>query len=269
MKLNKHISSWIILCLVLVQMMESCTSEKAPEPIDCNSNPVNIQSITSSEATCGLDDGTLTITANGGSGDFMYSINGTDFQAQNTFQNLIAGNYSVIVKDVNECTATGSGIVESSAGITVNAEVTSEAGCDTNNGVISVSASGGQSPYQYRLADGSYQEEGSFSDLVAGTYIVFAQDGNGCETSTSVDIIAGTSLDTDVMPIITNSCAVSGCHDGNSGIPDWTNKNNVIMSAANIKTRTGNGTMPPGDRSITDEEIQNIACWVDDGAENN
>lgn len=255
--------------LLITILLESCSSEQAPDPVDCNVNPVNIQSITSTEATCGLEDGKLTVSVNGGSGDYMYSINGVDFQSSNVFGNLGAGNYSVTVMDANECSDTGSGIVESSSGLEMNVDISTVAGCETENGVLSVEVTGGAAPYQYRLDDGSFQDQPEFSGLASGLYLLMAQDANGCLVSSTVEMVNGTSLMDEVMPIITANCAVSGCHDGNSGIISWANKNNVIANAANIRTRTGNGTMPPAGRSITDEEIQTIACWVDDGAEDN
>ncbi|MBS0000832.1 MAG: hypothetical protein KFF73_17755 [Cyclobacteriaceae bacterium] len=257
-----------LVCLGSI-LLEGCSSESEPDPVNCNANPVSIVSVSSMEATCGVDDGSLTISASGGSGDYTYSINGTDFQSSATFQNLGAGNYTVTARDVNECSASGSAIIESTSGITLTAEVTSVAGCDSNNGELSVDVSGGEAPYQYKLDDGSFQDNAVFSGLEAGSYTVFARDVNGCLVTSPVEVKHGTSLEDEVMTIITANCAISGCHDGNSGIPDWSNMNNVIANATNIKNLTGNGTMPPEGRSITDEEISTIACWVDDGAADN
>lgn len=269
MKNLKLINYGILLGYLATIILEGCSSDKAPDPVDCNVNPVNIQSIASTEATCGIDDGKLTISAEGGSGDFMYSINGTDFQSSNIFENLGAGNYTVSVMDANECSTTGSGIVESSSGLLMTVDLSAVAGCDTENGILSVEVTGGEPPYQYRLDNGSFQDTPGFAGLAAGSHTIMAQDANGCLVANSVEMINGTSLMDDVMPIITANCAVSGCHDGSSGIISWANKNNVIANAANIGTRTGNGTMPPAGRSISDEEIQTIACWVDDGADDN
>jgi len=269
MKKKRLITIGILAGLLITMLLNGCSSEKAPEPVDCNSNPVNIQSISSTEASCGLEDGKLTVSVNGGSGNYMYSINGTDFQSSNLFEDLGAGNYSVMVMDANECSAAGSAMVESSSGLEINVDISTVAGCETENGVISVEVMGGMTPYQYRLDDGSFQDQPEFTGLASGSYTLMAQDANGCLVSSTVEMVSGTSLMDEVMPIITANCAVSGCHDGNSGVISWADANNVIANAVNIKTRTGNGTMPPGDRTITDDEIQTIACWVDDGAENN
>lgn len=79
------------------------------------------------------------------------------------------------------------------------------------------------------------------------------------------------SLSGDVLPIIQANCAIEGCHVTGTGLPDYTSKQTVLELASRIKTRTGNGTMPPANAptSLTLEEINTIACWVDQGAEDN
>ncbi len=259
----------IAVAVVMIVLINSCSSENEPEPVDCSVNPVTIENTTSSTATCGVNDGSLTVTASGGSGNYTYSINGEDFQSENTFENLQAGNYSVTVMDMNECTASVQVTIESEAGMIITAENTAEAGCGTSMGEITVDVSGGASPYQYKTEQSSFQNDNTLANLAAGEYTVVAQEANGCEITTTVTVLSGTSLEDDVMPILTTNCAISGCHDGNSGLPDWSDKTSVISNAGNIKNRTGDGSMPPGGRSITDEEIQTIACWVDDGAPDN
>ena len=48
--------------------------------------------------------GTITITGSGGTGGYMYSIDGTNYQVANTFTGLLAGSYTALVKDANGCT---------------------------------------------------------------------------------------------------------------------------------------------------------------------
>jgi len=55
-------------------------------------------------ATCnGGNDGTITVTATGGTAPYQYSSNGTSFQASNVL-NVGPGTYSATVKDANGCT---------------------------------------------------------------------------------------------------------------------------------------------------------------------
>jgi len=61
---------------------------------------LSIDSVSITDATeIGGTDGSLEITASGGDGSYEYSINGTDYQASNTFTGLAAGTYTVYVRD--------------------------------------------------------------------------------------------------------------------------------------------------------------------------
>ena len=75
----------------------------------------------------------------------------------------------------------------------------------------------------------------------------------------------------DIRPILDTNCQIAGCHGSDPNTPSWATYATVSANAAAIKTNTGNKTMPPASsgRSLTDEEIQKIADWVDDGAQNN
>ena len=78
-------------------------------------------------ATCPNNDGTISITAGGGTPAYQYSINnGINYQAGNTFNNLPSGNYNNIkVKDANGC------ITNISAVVTLNDTMRLELGPDS------------------------------------------------------------------------------------------------------------------------------------------
>lgn len=59
----------------------------------------------SSPATCGLNDGTITATATGGTLPLTYSKDGITFQVSNIFTGLAAGPYTITVRDARGCTA--------------------------------------------------------------------------------------------------------------------------------------------------------------------
>ena len=54
----------------------------------------------------GLSDGDILLSANGGAAGFTYSIDGNNFQTSGSFNGLSAGNFTVVYKDTNGCTAT-------------------------------------------------------------------------------------------------------------------------------------------------------------------
>ncbi|MFZ4785298.1 MAG: hypothetical protein ACOYLH_07450, partial [Flavobacteriales bacterium] len=57
-----------------------------------------------SDISCnGANDGSLVINATGGAGDYTYSIDGVNYDSNNTFEDLTFGPYSVFVMDANGC----------------------------------------------------------------------------------------------------------------------------------------------------------------------
>ncbi|MEZ4954942.1 MAG: M12 family metallo-peptidase [Saprospiraceae bacterium] len=58
-----------------------------------------------------VDMNNLTANGSGGTGDLMYSINGTDFQSAPAFTDLPNGTYTITVMDENGCLATSGDVV--------------------------------------------------------------------------------------------------------------------------------------------------------------
>jgi hypothetical protein len=71
---------------------------------------VGSSGITSSTPCLNVPNGSLTITATGGTG-FTYNINGGNFQASAAFNNLAAGTYTLGAKDADGCFRTGSATI--------------------------------------------------------------------------------------------------------------------------------------------------------------
>jgi len=79
----------------------------------------------------------------------------------------------------------------------------------------------------------------------------------------------------DVKPIIETKCAISGCHNGDMG-PDlnWTNfeEFHKRVESGLVRFRVTHHIMPPSDSPagpLTQEQINAIACWSDQGGLNN
>lgn len=77
----------------------------------------------------------------------------------------------------------------------------------------------------------------------------------------------------DIKTIVSTRCAISGCHDGNSGVVAFT-------TYAPLKERAHNGRiksyvfelkiMPPASAAqLTDDEKRLLQCWLDNGAPEN
>ena len=67
-------------------------------------NPVNGSTIIFPASTCLSSDGQITIKVNTGIAPYMFSIdNGSTYQPSNTFINVQAGAFNIIIKDSNNC----------------------------------------------------------------------------------------------------------------------------------------------------------------------
>lgn len=83
-------------------MYTSCSKSDNPPDDPCAGVTVSLTGSTSS-ATSGESNGSITVSATGGSG-FTYSLNNGAFQSSGTFNNLAAGTYTVAAKNGSGCT---------------------------------------------------------------------------------------------------------------------------------------------------------------------
>lgn len=93
-----------------VIMLNSCSnSDEDPNP--CTGDLlISIDDVKST--IVGQEIGEITVSATGGSAAYMFSIDGTTFQSSGTFTDLGADDYTVIVKDGNECVDSDMATVE-------------------------------------------------------------------------------------------------------------------------------------------------------------
>ena len=259
--------------LGMLLFISSCGSDESndPAPVDCTTNPI-VFTVETTDSNCGLTDGKMEILASGGTGTLTYSSDdGTSFQSTPIFDNLASNTYSVQVRDANDCEKTLSisvGVVGSAVAVSIDNQTNTT--CGTSIGEIIVSSTGGVGEVQFRLNNGDPQSSGTFSGLAVGEYTISAVEiTTSCESSITATIASGVSFEATIKNIIDTKCAISGCHNGDNGADrNWTVLSNIQNNAANVKGFTQSGAMPQTG-SLTQEQIDLIACWVDDGALNN
>ena len=157
--------------------------------------------------------------------------------------------------------------------IAIMAEVTATAECGTQTGAIEVSVTEGDGSYEYSLDGNNFTSNNAFTGLEPGNYTITIRDENNCQDTTAVLISSGVSFSASVKPIIEANCAVTGCHVAGNPLmtPNFQVTANILNNAGGIRDNTSAKIMPPPDsgRSLTDEEIQILACWANDGGPNN
>ncbi len=137
----------------------------------------------------------LTASGSGGTGILEYSLDGMNFQTSPEFLNLANGNYEVTVRDAIGCTTTTTAQVAVNS-LVVLASLGNDITChDLNDGTIIVAASGGEPPLQYSLDGIVFQNNNTFTDLSAGSYLITVVDSEGLTQQTnSVDVTNPTAL---------------------------------------------------------------------------
>ncbi len=153
---------------------------------------VLVPNATATDVTCYGDcDGTATSNPTGGTPPYTYLWT-PGGQTTASINNLCPGTYTVQVTDSNGCAISQPITVVEPDTIELNGVVTGIA-CNGNcDGSITLSPTGGTSPYTYSWLPGG-ETTPSISNLCAGTYTVTLTDANGC-TATEAFTIADPSL---------------------------------------------------------------------------
>jgi hypothetical protein len=258
------------LCVFNGVSWKSATMTETIEPNPCLNTNVVVNTTPTNNTSCQTPNGSINVAASGSTG-FTYSINGGNFQSNNNFNSLNAGNYTITVKDINGCTGTASATITStSPAITVNATAGNITSCSTPNGSISASASG-SSGFTYSINGTSFQTNGNFTALSAGNYTITAKDANGCTGSKPVSITTASNgpLFTSVKNIINARCG--GCHTvgGSSGGVSFATDCGIVNKALRIQARAvTQGTMPPSGFIPLNERAA-INDWINAGGQFN
>ena len=158
-------------------------------------NPKPVLQITQHNVSCyGGNDGTITASFDNGTPPYQIMLDSTGTFATRPspyiFNNLVAGNYAVYVKDsLNEADTAMVTITEPAALVlSLNkTDVTHHYG---NDGTITATFSGGTPPFAVKLnRDSAYSIQTSpytFAQLTAGNYVVYVTDSNSCNISDTI-----------------------------------------------------------------------------------
>ena len=155
--------------------------------------------VTTSPASCSNPNGSMIVSALGGTTPYTYSyvyFGSVTVQNTGNFPYLYSGTYDVIVTDANGISVS----TKIQIGSLIDAPVCKISSypvpstCSSFDGAVTLSASGGTPPYTYSLDNFNYQSSGLFDKLTPGFYYGFVKDAMGC-ISVSRGIFFGSSGD--------------------------------------------------------------------------
>jgi len=144
---------------------------------------LNIDTLITMPTCNGGTDGAISLQASGGSPPYSYNWEQQGFTSGNSLTNLSVGNYSVVVRDDNDC-ETPLDIPVRELELILDPSVTAlqPPSCfGFSDGSIEVVVDNGLGPYEYDWMDGrGFRDENSLRGLSSGVYEVEVLDANLC-----------------------------------------------------------------------------------------
>jgi gliding motility-associated-like protein len=209
-----------------IRVYDDYSCQSAPIPVTIT-DPTRVvaQATIVAPITCTRSQSSVQVSGTGGTGAYMYSMDGTNFVASNVF-NVDAGKHQFYVRDANGCISDPVSLVTVDPYEEIRSRLVVNAGVITcngeNNGVLSATVVGGLGNYRYELLDDAnnvvrpLQTTSRFDQLSAGRYKIRVYSSNAggdiCQIDTSVHEIT----EPDALRIASDVKQVS-CNGGKDG----------------------------------------------------
>jgi hypothetical protein len=214
-----------------------------------NPDTMSIYQLTAPISCHNGSDGSFTIFPSGGTFPYLYSDdNGISYQSNPDFNNLSSGNYTIKVKDDNNCSQNKTITINNPPLFTAMVDIINDVSC---NGLCN-----GGATFSFNNAIGIPTPDWGISNtppLCAGTYSCLLTDANGCTTTVNnITITQPTPL---VLTLTTNP-GITTCHiDGDDGsaqaIVQGGTPNSYIYSWSNGESTSSNDSLVPGLYTVT------------------
>jgi gliding motility-associated-like protein len=152
-------------------------------------------SVSSQSANCTAANGVGSATVTGGTGAITYSWTGGG-GTSSVSNGLVAGNYTITARDINNCVITSPVVIGQTLGGTAAITASSNITCfNAANGSLTAGiTTGGTAPYTYSWNSTPVQTTGTAINLTAGSYTCTITDFYGCIAITSGTITQPTAL---------------------------------------------------------------------------
>jgi large repetitive protein len=173
---------------VRVRDGRQCVAEKTIT-ITQPSAPITTSLVDKKDVVCAGDNlGVIEVQAWGGVAPYLFTLDNSLPQSTGKFTALEAGNYTIVVKDKNQCESTITSIIASANAAPQVSTIINSVKCfGESNGSIDVSLTGGSPPFQYAWT-GSNQTAPSLSNLRAGKYTLTITDNVGCADDFELEV---------------------------------------------------------------------------------
>ena len=236
---------------------DGCSATNSVTVADGGSG-LNLNFTSNDESCTGSNDGSASVSATGGSGNYTYSW--SNGMRTGSIGNLAPGSYSVTVDDGTGCSSTGSVVVNAGNAISVS---TTSVDIPCGGGALGSATANptGTAPFSYAWSNGGNTQ--TVSNLAAGNYSVTVTDANGCTATSSVTVTEDSGItvnvtSTDVMCLGDNNGSATAIAAGGSGVTySWSNGatgatiNGLGAGTYTVTATDSNGCTATGSTTIT------------------
>ena len=214
----------------------------------------NVVSITTNNSSCNTNSGSIGITIVAGTAPYVYTLtssSGTTYQQTTnstdwSFDNLYSDTYTLTISDGGSCVYTNTYTINNVNLFNLTLSQTGTT-CGIENGVVSVSVSGGTPPYNYQINGGlntsSVLSSETFTNLSYGVQTITVTDNSGCAQTANITVDISQPVD-----FILTSTNDTGSGNGSvtayitSGTPpftlNWSGSSETGTTLNNLSTGT-------------------------------
>ncbi|MCC6601416.1 MAG: T9SS type A sorting domain-containing protein, partial [Crocinitomicaceae bacterium] len=198
----------------------ACTSTSAAFTINTPA-PLILISGSATPATCyNSTDGVKVVSWSGGSGDVDFSLENDgvfdiEGNPSSVVLNLAPGTYTLYGQDTHGCVDDVTFTISGPPAITITPTIS---GLDCNgdqDASVTALAGGGSGSFTYSIDNVNFGSSGTFSDLSAGPYTVYAKDGAGCISTLDIVISEPSAL---TVTALATGVSCFGLEDGSISV---------------------------------------------------
>ncbi|MBK9460265.1 MAG: gliding motility-associated C-terminal domain-containing protein [Sphingobacteriales bacterium] len=174
-------------------------------------------------ASCGNNNGTISITTTGGTGNLVYTW--TDLVSNtNIANNLSPQTYTVTITDQNACSTTTTAVIVNQNAPNITDTQITNATCGNANGSATITVTGGSPPISYTWTD-AVSTTNTANNLSAQTYTITITDSNQCSNIVNVVVDDTPSPQIDSLQLTPTTCG-----SANGSITIWASNGTGALS---------------------------------------
>ncbi|MBG0858531.1 MAG: gliding motility-associated C-terminal domain-containing protein, partial [Bacteroidales bacterium] len=237
--------------IVTVQDNNLCTFD-VPVTITQPPGPLTGAIVSQSEALCfGGNTGSVTVTGIEGVLPYEYRLNGGPWQSSGTFGSLVAGPYTITIRDAIMDTYTVPVTIIEPPELTVSTTQVDVLCFGSATGSATAVPSGGVEPYTWSWNTLPVQTTATATGLSAATYTVTVTDANGCTTNASVTITQPAGSMVITMMQVNITCSGSSDGSADAAVTGGTAPYTFSWDTSPVQTTPGISDLAAGTYTVT------------------